>query len=121
MAYFNNAFQKTGLVAEIYGAADLATTGLTPGQLGLVDADDYETVAFPTGNTDALPNKFLLVQGNWTPIADDTLGNNPAAGGYSESIKSKIIQAKYINKVWKQECVSAVASTPKAPANSAVV
>ena len=74
MAYFNNAFQKAGLVTEVYGAAALATGDLSAGQLGLVDGSDYETATFPTTDTSAVPTEFLLVQGNWNQV--DTLGKS---------------------------------------------
>jgi len=100
MSYFNHAYKKTFLAAS-WAQKDVKTVTLGAGQLGIVDACTYQTVdtavAIPAG-TD-----FMIVQGNYNTV--DTLGGNPLHGGYSESIKSKIIKPQYITKMWVSCCV----------------
>ena len=90
MAYFNHAYVKSAVISSTEPNKDIATSALAKGELGLVDASDYETVDFPTANNSAVPAEYMLVFGNYNQT--DTLGNNPTRGGYAESIKSKIIR-----------------------------
>lgn len=93
------------LAGDVETAGGVATSALTAGQVGIVDASTYLTVAAGT-----VPAEFLLVQGNYNQV--DTIGGNPLHGGYSESIKSKMIKTKYINKMWKADaCASATCPT----------
>ena len=101
MSYFNHAYRKSMLAKDL-AAKDQPTSAYTPGDFGIVDAKTYTTID-PTATT--LPGDVLLVQGNFN--ATDTIGGNPLHGGYSESIKSKIIKPKFITKVWTQECTTA--------------
>ena len=98
MSYFNHAYKKTFL-AKSWALKTTKTVDLTAGELAIVDVCDYaavDTAAIPTG-TD-----FMIVQGNYNQV--DTLGGNPLHGGYSESIKSKIIKPQYITKMWVSCC-----------------
>jgi hypothetical protein len=101
MSYFNHAYKKTFL-ASGWAAKTTKTVNLTAGEVAVIDACDYTAVdlavAIPPG-TD-----FMIVQGNYNTI--DTLGGNPLHGGYSESIKSKIIKPQYITKMWVSCCVT---------------
>jgi hypothetical protein len=108
MSYFNHAFCKSFVVAEVEPADGTATSALAAGTLGLVDSSDWKTIATANG---VLGNNGLLylVQGNYQ--TSDSIGNNPGHGGYSESVKSKGINPKYINSLWKGACVSAVKAT----------
>jgi hypothetical protein len=103
MSYFNHAYRKSMLAAAV-ASTDTATSAFGAGTIGLVDASTYKaldpTVTAIPANTDV-----LLVQGNYNTT--DTIGGNPLHGGYSESIKSKIIKPKFITKVWTQACTSA--------------
>ena len=81
------------LAASVEATGSVATADLTAGQVGLVDASTYLTVAAGT-----VPAEFLIVQGNYNTT--DTLGGNPLHGGYSESIKSKMIKPAFIRKIW---------------------
>ena len=54
---------------------------------------------------------LYLVQGNY--LTNDSLGNNPGHGGYSESNKSKGINPKYITGS-KSACVDPVKATASA-------
>tara|TARA_R100001440_G_scaffold34208_1_gene53174 strand:- start:14702 stop:15883 length:1182 start_codon:yes stop_codon:yes gene_type:complete len=108
MAYFNHAYVKGMLATSIEDSDAQATTSLGKAELGLVDASDYQTVAFPTsaaaGN---IPAESMLVLGNYNQT--DTLGSNPKRGGYAESIKTKIIKKNYITGLWSAPCVTTAA------------
>ena len=108
MTYFNHAFVKSFVVAEVDATANTATSALAAGTMGLVDSSDWQTIATANGT---LGNNGLLylVQGNYQTA--DSIGNNPGHGGYSESVKSKGINPKYINALWKGACVNPVKAT----------
>ena len=94
MAYFNHAFKKAFLPAVDGGALVLANSGstadLTAGQLGLFDAKTFQAI------TSVSAKPFILAQGSY--FTNDKIG--PFHGGYKESVKSKVINPKYISKVW---------------------
>lgn len=93
------------LAAAVEQTGGVATSALTAGQVGLVDASTYLTVAAGT-----VPAEFLIVQGNYNQV--DTIGGNKLHGGYAESIKSKMIKTRYINKMWKANaCAEATCPT----------
>ena len=103
MSYFNHAFKKTFLgQGSAWEAVGQTTLQLTAGQLGLVNACTYLTMN-PAAAIPAGVNEIMIVQGNYNTV--DTLGGNPLHGGYSESIKSKIIKPQYITKMWTSCCV----------------
>ena len=108
MAYFNHAFYKSFVVSVVNEAAGTATSALAAGHLGLVDGISWSTIATADGT---LSNNALLylVQGSYHTA--DSIGNNPGHGGYSESIKSKGINPKFISSIWKASCVDAVKAT----------
>ncbi len=91
--YFNHAFRKSFLGTQVEGDLAVRTTGttadLTAGQLGLFDASTYQAVT-STGKP------FILAQGSY--YTNDKIG--PYHGGYQESVKSKIINPKYITRVF---------------------
>lgn len=112
--YFNHAFRKSflakwtqavpalpdqqglapiGSVIDQIGVTtpDGSTADLTPGQIGLFDAQTYQSF---TGTNNGKP--FILAQGSY--FTKDKIG--PYHGGYQESVKSKVINPKYINKVF---------------------
>ena len=112
--YFNHAFRKSFLGksngATPTPALSVATTGttanLTAGQIGLFDAKTFQAVT-STGKP------FILAQGSY--FTEDKIG--PVHGGYKESVKSKVINPKYISRVFttcavepqpeiKQTCIS---------------
>ena len=103
MSYFNHAYKKTFLgQGGAWEAIGQTTISLTAGQLGLVDACTYLTLN-PGAAVPAGVNEIMIVQGNYNQT--DTLGGNPLHGGYSESIKSKVIKPQYITKMWTSCCV----------------
>jgi hypothetical protein len=107
--YFNHAFRKSFLakwtqIPALPGAQELAPSGsyldqltsgttadLAPGQIGLFDANTYQ--AFSSTNSG---KPFILAQGSY--FTKDKIG--PYHGGYQESVKSKVINPKYISKVF---------------------
>ena len=94
MAYFNHAFKKAFLPAVSQGSLVLAdggsTADLTAGELGLFDAKTFQAI------TSVSSKPFILAQGSY--FTNDKIG--PFHGGYKESVKSKVINPKYITKVW---------------------
>ena len=94
--YFNHAFRKTFLIADNgttisrLGGGD-STTDLTAGQIGLFDAKTYQSF---TDENNGQP--FIIAQGSY--FTSDKI--TPYLGGYQESVKSKIINPKYITRVF---------------------
>jgi hypothetical protein len=106
MAYFNHAFYKSFLVTDANASTGTATSALTAGQLGIVDASTWETVNTAAAFTEPM---YHLVQGSLH--AKDNIAGNKFHGGYAESVKSKGINPKYVSKIWGSSCETAVAST----------
>jgi hypothetical protein len=100
--YFNHAFRKSFLPATSQGSFTLRTTGntsnLTAGQVGFFDSRTFAALAAPS----AAP--FLLAQGSY--FATDKIGGNRFLGGYQESVKSKVINPKYITRLIEVGAVS---------------
>ena len=102
--YFNHAFRKSFLGksngATPTPALSVATSGttanLTAGQIGLFDAKTFQAVT-STGKP------FILAQGSY--FTEDKIG--PVHGGYKESVKSKVINPKYISRVFTTCAVDA--------------
>lgn len=96
--YFSNAFRK-----DFVGFGSVRTTGatenLTAGQLGLFAYDTFN--ALPVVTSNAKPNKmFIIAQGSMH--GQDTRGGI-SHGGLQESVKSRPINPKYIEKFYKVE------------------
>lgn len=95
MSFFSNAFQK-----HFVGFGSVRTSGdtskLLPGELGLYDANTYQ--AIPVASANAKPYKmFRLVQGSMH--TRDSIA--PLVGGLKESVKSRPINPKYIEKFYR--------------------
>jgi hypothetical protein len=88
--YFPNAFRKSFLPASTTLASSGSTAALTAGQIGFFDAKTFAAVT-----AQAAP--FILAQGSY--FASDKIG--PVHGGYKESVKSKVINPKYISRLIK--------------------
>lgn len=104
MAYFNHAFVKcfnpTGIAAN-----GTATSALTSGEISLVEDSDWEsTTGSPANGT-----LGYIVQGSYHTV--DSIGNNPGHGGYTESVKSKGINPRFISRLYSTECITASQST----------
>jgi len=100
--YFPNAFRKSFLVSSGTLASANGTKDLTAGQLGFFSPTSTANSTLQIATAGVTP--FYAVQGSY--FSSDKIG---AHGGYKESIKSKLINPKYISRIIK---VSA-----KAPAN----
>lgn len=94
--YFNHAFRQT-LLGKDNGSGVLSqltvgsTTALTAGQIGFFDAKTYQAFAGVNGG-----QPFIIAQGSY--FTKDKL--SPTLGGYKESVKSKVINPKYITRVF---------------------
>lgn len=111
--YFNHAYRKSFLAQwkqapALPGPQELAPPGseidqlisgstndLEAGQIGLFDAKTYQAFGDSNGG-----KPFILAQGSYwkLPGKKDKIG--PFHGGYQESVKSKVINPKYINKIF---------------------
>jgi hypothetical protein len=92
--YFPNAFRKSFLPASTTPiTASSASTALTAGQLGFFTPTSASNSALVSTVT-ASVKPFFLIQGSY--FSSDKIG---AHGGYKESIKSKLINPKYISRV----------------------
>lgn len=103
MAYFNHAFVKSFVVDSVDVTGGTATSALTPGEFSLVEvssAHNWVTTIAPS-----VPSLVYLVQGSYH--TKDNIGNNPGHGGYSESVKSKAINPRYVTRIWESECCTA--------------
>lgn len=101
--YFNHAFKKAFLAKTPAGAFTLVSSGsastLTAGQIGFFNAKPDSTGVYPAINPASWPaanTPFILAQGSF--FTNDKIG--PFHGGYQESIKSKVINPKYVSKVF---------------------
>lgn len=114
MAYFNHAFTKmflgTGTTLTGGTALNPSSTGgfittasvttatlstLAPGYFGFFTADTYLSVTTGTLGSACCP----LILASSSLLANDKIG--PFHGGYKETNKSKLINPKYIQQVYK--------------------
>lgn len=109
MAYFNHAFSKA-FVVDGFAAAGVKTSAFTPGLFEVVNSS-WASVEASAGNNITAGQLFYLVQGSFH--TQDNIGNNPGHGGYSESVKSKGINARFISRLWSSDCVTSTAATVK--------
>lgn len=105
--YFSHAFRKTLLAAPTTsggstlngtGSTSTTTSALTAGQLGIYDKN-FSFINYTGAGTTA---PFYIVQGSYYKQTgySDTIG---AHGGYQESVKSKLINPRYISRIfWVQ-------------------
>jgi hypothetical protein len=95
--YFSHAFKKSWLGKDASGivsfliSGTVKTNALTAGQIGMFSAT---TGLLLTSGTAA---PFILAQGSY--YTNDKI--SPALGGYQESVKSKVINPKYVSRVFK--------------------
>ena len=128
MSYFNHAYNKAFFMGNKLLSASLKdnnelTTAFTAADFGVcnveavagpivpysaLSAANVATHAATTGAGSSASayssSKIILAQGSWH--AADTIGGNSLMGGYGETIKSKDIQFRHINRV--SEVTSAV-------------
>ena len=95
--YFNHAFRKSFLPSGVDAQTPLTllaagtTADLTAGQVGVFNAKTFAALVAPS----AAP--FIYAQGSY--FTKDKIG--PYHGGYQESVKSKVINPKYITRLIK--------------------
>lgn len=95
MSYFSHAFKKTFVGTNGFEpAAGTSTTDLTPAQYTFVNP---QTWVSPDLTAITTPTPLVLVAGSYH--SNDKIG--PFAGGYKESIKSKMINPKYVTSVYR--------------------
>ena len=107
MAYFNHAFCKAFIVSGSAETAATATSAFTPKQYGWVDGTTWK-VDTPN-NVQTAGRLGYFVQGSIQ--TNDSIGNNPGHGGYTESVKSKGINLRYVTRIGRAKSASATAST----------
>lgn len=106
MSYFDHAFKKTFVGTNSFiQDGTTATSALTVGQFGFYDKSWANKATAPTTG-----EPLYLVAGSIHPATNDKIG--PFAGGYSESVKSKLINPKYISGFW---------GVPSCPPQKAVI
>lgn len=110
MSYFNHSFSKA-FVVNSFAAAGTKTSAFTPGQFELVNGNTWASIAASGAGTIPTGILFYLVQGSFH--TQDNIGNNPGHGGYTESVKSKGINPRYVSRLYSSDCVTATAATTK--------
>lgn len=90
MSYFNHAFQKA-MLANGAPQTGIPTSALQTGQYGF--ANKSWNLVDPSA--EAAP--MYLVAGSLRDV--DQIG--PFAGGYTESVKSKLINPKYVSRIYR--------------------
>lgn len=110
--YFPHAFKKSFLPASMTLASSGSTQNLTAGQVGFFAATSAtnSSLAIVSSST---TKPFYFVQGSY--FSNDKIGAN---GGYKESIKSKMINPKFISRVIKISAKSAAQHVIKVTANA---
>jgi hypothetical protein len=92
MAYFNHAFKKVFLPSSVETGAGQKGIDLTDQELAVMSPTTNLSIA--TGSL-VVGTPYYLAQGPY--VGSDTLGNGLTPhGGYKETIKSKVINPKYL-------------------------
>lgn len=135
MAYFNHAFSKRflgtgatrgaspltsgGFITEVdiptgaVNTTDPALINLTPGYYGFFDPNTYLSMTTSSLGTTCCP----LILASSSLLSNDKVGK--FHGGYKETNKSKLINPKYVQKVYKvetcvpQQSVISIGNTPQ--------
>ena len=107
MAYFNHAFCKAFIIEGNKETDTTATSAFDPMDWGLVDGKSWKADA--PGDIQTAGNHAYFVQGSVQ--TNDSIGNNPGHGGYTESVKSKGINLRYVTRLGRAKSAAATAST----------
>ena len=102
MAYFNHSFCKSFLATDILLPAGTQSSALQPGEIIFASGTNWGSQTSGTMPVGALG---YIIQGSYH--TNDTIGNNPGHGGYTESVKSKGINPRYLTRLY-----STVVQTP---------
>lgn len=108
MSLFPNAFKKTFVPGDVHTTAGASTVDMTSQKLGLFSPTTNLSLATGSlaAHNAAVPSLFYFAQGSF--YGSDTVGNNPAMGGYQETIKSKVLNPRYTSFVGKMDAQAAV-------------
>lgn len=100
MAYFNHAFNKVFLGTNRFVTTAILTQNLLPGDVGFMNPNPGNAaganLTLTTAQLTAARCPLVLVAGSI--YQNDKIG--PFHGGYQESVKSKIINPKYISRFY---------------------
>lgn len=99
MAYFPHAFQKMLVGTAGFNSTAGATTTLTAGQIGVINAATNQIQNLAGTPTYAETPLVYLAQGSFH--STDKIG--PFHGGYQETVKSKGINPKYVSAFYVTE------------------
>ena len=99
MAYFPHAFQKMLVGTAGFNSTAGATTTLTAGQIGVINAATNQIQNLAGTPTYAETPLVYLAQGSFH--STDKIG--PFHGGYKETVKSKGINPKYVSAFYVTE------------------
>jgi len=93
--YFPNAFKKTFLLPSgtVTVNTSAATSALAAGEVGLY-SQAYANLASASATIPATNTPFYIVMGSY--FTSDKI--SPALGGYKESVKSKLINPKFVTR-----------------------
>ena len=94
MAYFNHTFKKVFLPSSVETGAGQKGIDLTNQELAVMSTSTNLSIA--TAALGATGTPYYLAQGPY--VGSDTLGNGLTPhGGYKETIKSKVINPRYVS------------------------
>ena len=98
MSYFNHAFKMTFVpTGGVYDVNDRKTDQLASGEMGVFyQHNNLSRLGVSAGAIDVTKNIWLAQKSHFT---SDTVGNNPAFGGYQETYKTKYINPRYVNMI----------------------
>jgi len=99
MSYFNHAYKKTFVLDKdkaLITAAGTAANALTSGQFSVQNPVTNDSMVCVGGAITA-NTPIMFAMGSY--FGSDTVGNNPAFGGYQETYKSKVINPRYVSMV----------------------
>jgi hypothetical protein len=98
MAYFSHAFKK--VFVSLGGGANttVPTAQMSAGMFGFFDAKTWAPVAVAGATISAHPQVVFAMANPYHSVGADKQGVH---GGFTESVKSQIIEPRNINRFWK--------------------
>ena len=103
MSYFNHAFKKSFLVTNSSNTPLIS--GLEAGHVGVYNKEFVSFIGQGQEPfTIAVGSHHLEAGATVTTTAKDKIGNNPGHGGYTESVKTKGINPRYMTALRVVEC-----------------
>jgi hypothetical protein len=103
MSYFNHAFNKAfvGTNGFVSDEPELPSIDIAGGNFTFIDPKTWKTPVTNLDNSTDLTQPLVLVSGSIHSV--DKIG--PFSGGYTESVKSKTINPKYVSKFYRVDPV----------------